>query len=657
MSPTASLTQAMSAEKISLESIVHHRLAIPHDLPMEEVHDVFRQHDFDFLALVRDEQVTGLCSRGRLGNLLGSRYGFALYCRSPAHLAQVDAPMVFRRDTPVREILDRALARSGTSFYEDVALVDGELHLLGLIPVESLAQLQSRLVAEQLEALRCQNLALRQAEGLTRGLFESNALGVALLDAHGVVQAHNRRLTELLNLAEGVEVPTLASWIGERGRILFEPVLRQHEREGRASVTAEYSVVVPGRGIRLFRFYTGWIGEMGRICACIDDITQQRANERHLQRQEKQRLLDTLVGGIAHELNNKLTPVLGFAEMLAAGGEQSPQVAGYIAKSATEAGNIIRQLLQLSKPEAADTRTIDLRQVVDESLVMLKFKLRESGAEVRVSAPSGRVAVMADPGQLKQVVINLALNALQAMEDAPAPVLEIEVILRGEQAFVRVADNGSGISPEIIGRIFDPFFTTKGPDRGSGLGLSVSYSIVQQCGGDIAVESEPGGGACFTVSLPVATETAEPRPEPAGVPLPGSASRPSGQRVLIVEDEEVVSKLIQEVLRSFFGCDVDLAGNGAEALGRAETGDYALIVSDLRMPQMSGTEFYLRLRDQRPDLARCLVFVTGHAGDKSLEQQIVGWNVPIVPKPFTPRRLVEACASILAPAEPSAESA
>jgi PAS domain-containing protein len=178
--------------------------------------------------------------------MLGSRYGFALFSRSPAHLAQVAHPLVFTNVTPVRRVLDSTLARKGDEFHEDVILVDGDHRLLGLITVEALANLQTRLVGEQLDELRRQheqlrqqglehfqaNHALRQTQGLYHGLFESNTLGVALLDIHGTVQTHNRRLAELLNLGDGpIEVLALSSWVVERERPLFRNLLLAHERQ------------------------------------------------------------------------------------------------------------------------------------------------------------------------------------------------------------------------------------------------------------------------------------------------------------------------------------------------------------------------------------------------------------------------------------------
>jgi hypothetical protein len=184
----------LGAETTSLESLVHHRRFVEQDLPLEQVHREFSESGLDYLALVRGDRVVGLCSRLRLGILLGSRFGFALHSRSPAHLAQVEHPLVFSPNTPVRAVLDQSLARYGDEFREDVVLVDERHHLIGLIPIDALARLQSRLVSEQVAELRRRHLelfqanhALRQSQGLYLGLFDTHPLGIALLDRHGTI--------------------------------------------------------------------------------------------------------------------------------------------------------------------------------------------------------------------------------------------------------------------------------------------------------------------------------------------------------------------------------------------------------------------------------------------------------------------------------------
>ena len=661
MEPTSSIDRSAvalpSAEATPLRSLVHHTGAIEDQTPLEDVQRVFDEKQVDFLALVRDGRVTGLCSRLRLGILLGSRFGFALYARSPAHQAQVERPLVFAETTPVRQLLDRALARHGDDFHEDVVLVDEQGGLIGLMPVDALARLQSRLVAEQVGELRRQHLklfqaahALRQSQGRYLGLFEGHTLGVALLDVSGGVHEHNRRLAELLNLGpEAVALVSLAPWVVESERQTFLTLLAAQTREVAAEAAREFTLNIPGRGARLFRCSMGWIRETGQICVCLDDITEQRALERHLARQEKQAVLDTLVGGIAHELNNKLTPVQGFSELIALNtDEQTRLYAGLITKSVSEAATIIRQLLQLSKPGVSEMQVVDLRTIVDEALTMLQFQIRESGGTVRTSLPAHPEWVRADAAQIKQLVLNLVLNALQATANQPDPTVTIELAEQNRNALLVVTDNGVGIPAENLGRIFDPFFTTKSPKHGTGLGLGVCLSIVRQHGGDITVESQPQAGARFAVSLPL--ETAVPlaldfSTDAAAAPLPNPAR--TGARVLVVEDEIVVARLMQEIFQTKFGCHVEVVSNGLAALEKLAEERYTLVVSDIRMPDMNGTEFYLWLCEAQPAAARRFVFVTGHAGEKHLAAEISQWGVPIIAKPFTIDELTAACAPFL----------
>jgi two-component system NtrC family sensor kinase len=377
--------------------------------------------------------------------------------------------------------------------------------------------------------------------------------------------------------------------------------------------------------------------------------------ERRMARQEKQTLLDTLVGGIAHELNNKLTPVYGFSELISLQSEnETRHYSALITKSVDEAAKIIRQLLQLSRPVARSTQLVELRSVVDEALSMMRFQIRESRCVVRSTAATVPTWVEVDPAEIKQVVMNLVLNAIQAMADRTDPVLDVEVRAEATRAVICVRDNGVGIPPENLERIFDPFFTTKGPERGTGLGLSVCYSIVRQHGGEISVASEAGRGACFTVSLPREVATGGVSLTPSGVqPVAASPSETvDGVRVLVVEDEPHVRRLIRDVLTSKFGCDVDTAANGIEALERAAACRYALILSDVRMAGMNGTELYLWLREAQPETARRFVFISGYPGESHLQAETAEWGVPMVTKPFSVAQLVAACAPYLTDAIP-----
>lgn len=645
-----------------LETLVHHRVQCQHDLPMEDVQRLFQETQADYIALVREERVSGMCSRTRVGSLLGSRFGFALNSRTPAHAAQVSHPLVFIQSTPVRKILDRALGRPAEEFHEDVILIDEDARLIGLVPTQTIARLQTRLVNEQLKALQTQheterrqnlelfhaNQALRETQGIYRGLFDSSAIGVALLDVEGGVQTHNRRLAEILGVErDNAKSVSLADLVTQAERPEFRSWLAGLEHTPAAGAAKEFHFDLGPKGTRMLRLSIGYIQETSQISACVDDVTSQRALEQHMQRQEKQELLDTLAGGIAHELNNKITPILGFAQLLEDQvDERLRRYTDHISKSVEEAAKIIRQLLQLSKPQLGTPEAIDLAKAVSEVLAMLKFQLHEANTTVQVSAPPEPVAVFADFAQIKQVVMNLLINALHAMGETPQPRLAIVIAAEGSKGRLDVVDNGTGIPESIIGRIFDPFFTTKAPNKGTGLGLSVCISLVRQQGGTIAVTSEAGRGTRFVVRLPLAAAAVL---DPLQAPLrkvDRFESNPPGSidvRVLVVEDEPLVRHFVQEALRTGFGCRVDAAMDGAEGLRKALETDYSIVISDVRMPGLNGPEFYRRLTTLRPATKDCFVFTTGHAGETSLGRLLEGASIPVLSKPFTMKQLLDVC--------------
>lgn len=286
---------------------------------------------------------------------------------------------------------------------------------------------------------------------------------------------------------------------------------------------------------------------------------------------------------------------------------------------------------------------------------MLRFQIREARCVVERLLPGAPVWVQADGAELKQVIMNLGLNALQAMEGTPNAVLAIRVIETAEIAEVQVTDNGVGIAAENLERIFDPFFTTKGPEKGSGLGLSVCFSIVRQHGGRIEVTSTSGQGSQFKVLLPRhGNPPVALAPSNSVAPVSTRAARDA--RVLVVDDEPHVRRLIQTVLTTRFECDVDTAAQGIEAFERLAAQKYALVISDIRMPAMNGTELYLWLREAQPELAQRFIFVTGYPGENHLEKDVAEWAIPVLPKPFSISQLCTACARFLVPGEPDREA-
>jgi two-component system NtrC family sensor kinase len=287
----------------------------------------------------------------------------------------------------------------------------------------------------------------------------------------------------------------------------------------------------------------------------------------------------------------------------------------------------------------------DFKQVVQEAVELLRFRLRNVDCQVNISLPAESCPLMADATQLKQVVMNLVLNAADALEGRPNRQLHLRVVPSGTHFHLFVSDTGHGIKSDHLGRIFDPFFTTKSPDRGSGLGLSVCYSIVKQHHGEISVESCYGEGATFKVTLPCGQLAA------MGPARPSTAANGTGHihgamhsgRVLIADDEEFVTGLVQEALRLKLGCQIDKAVDGNEAVQCIRENHYDLVISDVRMPVLDGFGLLEWVRAHRPELVPHLLFITGDAGSAELNLKLESSEVTVLRKPFDIETLVQVC--------------
>jgi two-component system NtrC family sensor kinase len=454
-------------------------------------------------------------------------------------------------------------------------------------------------------------------------------------------------------------MPDLAGLMPPKHREAFVDLLRLHESGALASGSHadEFQLRLPAGSERLFKFHTSLVRETGQICTILQDITEQRAVERRMALSDKTALFESLAGGIAHELNNTLSPVLGYAELLTgrleAAGDQAALLnyCQMITKSAQESVRIIRQLLQLSRPATMELRQVDLGAVLDEAVSIMRFRLRSSEAKLALQVPEG-VRILADAVQIKQVLINLMINAIDAMEHTTRKDLQVRVAVRGAMAELSVQDTGHGIPPEKLNRIFDPFFTTKSAERGTGLGLSVCLGIVGQHRGEIAVSSVPGEGTVFTVLLPLALGQEPAAPEPAGSaqrlePVAELAQLAPRLEVLVIDDEEYITSLVHELLRARLGCRVEQVHDGREAIQRLERAHFDLVITDIRMPGLDGFAVLGWIRDFRPALMPKVLVITGDSGSLPQDRELRALGVPALRKPFTSDELVAQCRELM----------
>jgi len=403
-----------------------------------------------------------------------------------------------------------------------------------------------------------------------------------------------------------------------------------------------------------------------RLVLATDVTDQLRAREElqasneQLRHAQKMEAVGRLAGGVAHDFNNILTTIQGYAEFLASELGESPHLSDLreIQREADRAAGLTKQLLAFSRKQVLELQVLDLNALVIETERMLRRVIGEDVELVtRLEAGLGRIR--SDPGQFSQVLLNLAVNARDAMPEGGRLLIETANVeldesytnthrgaATGPHVLLSVSDTGIGMDAATIGRIFEPFFTTKEAGKGTGLGLSMVYGFVQQSGGSIWVYSEPGEGSTFKIYLPRVTdlsETAAVEPQP---PVSMSIQAGRAATVLIVEDEAAVRQVARRMLVDR-GYAVLEAANGREALHLAAShdGSIDLVLTDMVMPEMRGGELAARLRKARPE-AR-LLMMSGYTEEAASRQAILEAGSAFLEKPFTATRLAEKIQQVL----------
>jgi two-component system NtrC family sensor kinase len=346
----------------------------------------------------------------------------------------------------------------------------------------------------------------------------------------------------------------------------------------------------------------------------IREITERKRLEQQLRQSEKLSALGQLVAGVAHELNNPLAVIMGYAQILSNAGDRDPKHRNDVLKILREserAAKIVRNLLTFARPRDPQKTTVDVNRLIANLLETREAEFEVAGIVVRSLLQPDLPQTVADPHQLEQVFTNILMNAAQALSEHTGPrVVEVSTEARDRVIRVTISDTGPGIAPEVISKIFDPFFTTKPPGKGTGLGLSISHSIIHEHRGKIWVQSESGKGAKFFVELPLISRSTEESLAKPPVKAQQRDPQSAAFRLLLVDDEPGVLDVLTIVLRDT-GYQVDTAQNGNEALEQIAQHRYDLIVSDLCMPGVDGEAMYKRIRESNPDLASRIIFVTG----------------------------------------------
>jgi two-component system, cell cycle sensor histidine kinase and response regulator CckA len=500
---------------------------------------------------------------------------------------------------------------------------------------------------------------LRESEERFRTMFESAPTAIMLFDLDGRIVSANQSAqamwgysqTELIGLTPGqFRHP---DDLVEGDRIFGELVRGEREayrREARY-VRKNGELLVAHIANSLVRDADG---KPSYMIGMAEDVTEQRHLEEQLRQSQKLEAIGRLAGGVAHDFNNMLTAIGGYTALAlehAPDGSVLQADLDEIRKATDRAALLTRQLLAFSRKQVLMPELLNLNGIVLELESMLRPLIGED-IRLTTSLDPALGPIEADPGQLHQVVMNLVVNARDAMpkggsvsiETANADVGENDDgIQPGRYVTLTVRDSGEGIDEETLGQIFEPFFTTKEAGKGTGLGLATVYGIVKQSGGYVAVESEVGEGSAFTIYLTRADGTVQqPQPPP---PPAVAAGSPGATTVLVVEDEEVIRGLVDQVLRGE-GYEVILAADGDEALERAREIRVDVLLTDLTMPGLGGRELADRLRADRPELK--VMFMSGFADSDTFSGGSLPAATAFLEKPFTFAHLTERVRSLVA---------
>jgi len=500
---------------------------------------------------------------------------------------------------------------------------------------------------------------LRAAEVRFARIFNSTPVAIASIDAKGALVRPNAAFARLAQeaLKKSGGRATIFSLVAERDHAPLRAAIEAAAQGKSDIVPLDVSLEGAGAAASARLFVSAADPESDEGASAIIfalDTTEERTLQENLAQSQKMQAIGQLAGGVAHDFNNVLTAIIGYSDLLLANHrptDPSFQDIMQIKQNANRAAGLVRQLLAFSRRQTLRPQTLQLNDVLSELQMLLR---RLVGETIELDVTYGRDLwlVRADLNQFEQVIVNLAVNARDAMPSggrialrarnflaAECARLKDQAVTPADYVLVEVEDTGHGIAPEVRAKIFEPFFTTKEVGKGTGLGLSMVYGIVKQTGGYIFCDSEPGHGATFRILLPrLAGEETE---EPVKKEAPKAAADLTGRgAILLVEDEEAVRAFAARALASR-GYTVLEAESGLEAIDVAEKagGPIDLIVSDVIMPEMDGPTMLAELR--RRGFAAKVVFVSGYADDAFARALPEEEEFAFLPKPFTLKQLIE----------------
>jgi two-component system, NtrC family, sensor kinase len=410
------------------------------------------------------------------------------------------------------------------------------------------------------------------------------------------------------------------------------------------------------RNQRVLRLTAAPLAQRSSVVVLVEDVTEQRIMEAQLIQNDKMASIGQLVSGVAHELNNPLTSIAGLTELLLE--RDAPDLPRehlrVIHDQAERAGRIVRNLLTFARKGLPEQAAVDLNDVAVRTTLLIVYELQLHGIELESALSPEPITVLGDRYELQQVLLNLVTNAVQAVSQLPAGRprrIRVTTERHGDETTLRVCDNGPGVPPHLVPHLFTPFFTTKGPGEGTGLGLSLSYGLVKAHGGVLAYEAPPEGGAEFRMTLPPYDA---PLPGPAEETLPSASSRGLAHRILVVDDDPAVHRLVSALFTPE-GHVVEAVRSGEQGLRMLRERHFDVIIADA-LARTGATELFVQaLAADCPE--SCQRLILGWAGSGEPVEPQPNGGIRHVRKPFNLRDLRAAASEILTSTPPPSQTA
>ncbi len=603
-------------------------------------------------VLMVNQALSDLCG-GKPEDMVGRHY-WEFLDRDAARAVSLEEERILQTKEPIPLFEDRLVANGieRDLFVTKVPLLDekDEVEHVVTIVLDITEQAQTQ-------------AALERSHEFLRTIIESAPIGISVKGRDGRYVYFNACLREMLELsaadpigrtAQELFPGTYADQVKDLDRRVFESGEAPELQDFRVEL-ADHDINVLMTKVPLFDHQGG----AEYVISFAVDVTAQQETEALLRQSQKMEAVGQLTGGVAHDFNNLLAVILGNIELLGTRLADRPELERYIQKAtgAVERGaSLTQQLLAFSRKQDLQPRSVDVGKLVRGMTQMLGRTLGEP-IEIETIGESDLWLCRVDPAQLENALLNLALNARDAMPEGGKLVIETanqclpegraasgsEAIEPGDYVVVSVTDNGAGIAADVQDHIFEPFFTTKEPGRGTGLGLSMVYGFVKQSGGHVVAESEPGKGTTMRVYLPRIRQSGTERPS---APTTGIALAAQGETVLVVEDEPDVRDLVVTILTQL-GYRVRAAQNGAEALACLEAdGKVELLVSDVVLPgRMSGCQLAQEARRFVPGLR--VLYMSGYTQDAIVQHGAPDESEALLQKPFRKEDIARAIRRIL----------